>query len=270
MRGEIIEFKDLTDSRELLEAKPPRFFIYFTYLLFVIIVITLIWAHFGRIDTYLRVQGLIRPEEQISVVVNPMSGILETVYIENGAKVSAGDILYVLEFDNIDFILEYYGIRVQEVNDEIRNLQRYRESVIMQENLFTPDEERFYVLVENYLTGLNLAISQFEHDSERIMNRRAGADLARERSTLAEERQRVLIWNLELYITSIDERANFFSYNQPEFYLRITQFIQEYDGLHRTIAEMRESYNLAVIGYEEAQRIEDSDSSREEELTEVF
>lgn len=43
MKTKIVNFEELTDSRELLEAKEPNFIIFFIYLILIIVIITFIW-----------------------------------------------------------------------------------------------------------------------------------------------------------------------------------------------------------------------------------
>ena len=50
MRTEIVNFEDLTDSREMMSAKEPNFIVIFIYLILIIFLAALIWMYFGEID----------------------------------------------------------------------------------------------------------------------------------------------------------------------------------------------------------------------------
>ena len=48
MRGKIIEFKDLSESREVIEHKIPRFMLWFFYFVLLFFASLLIWSYFGE------------------------------------------------------------------------------------------------------------------------------------------------------------------------------------------------------------------------------
>ncbi len=97
MRGIIQEFKDITNSRELLEAKPSPFIAIFIYILIAILLITTIWAYYGEVDIPIKATGVVRPEKKISRIRNKVAGKIIAIYYEEGKKTTKDQVLYKVE-----------------------------------------------------------------------------------------------------------------------------------------------------------------------------
>ena len=63
MRKDIRHLNELSDSREMLEAKPNPLMVWFIYLLLIMIVSALIWIYYGKMDEVVKADGVIRTVE---------------------------------------------------------------------------------------------------------------------------------------------------------------------------------------------------------------
>lgn len=75
------------------------FLVIFNYAVLGIMVVSLIWMYFGKIELVVKSKGLLRPNSQVATVVNTYGGTLEEVYIDDGSIVKKGDTLYAIEHE---------------------------------------------------------------------------------------------------------------------------------------------------------------------------
>ncbi|AKL94342.1 hypothetical protein CACET_c08330 [Clostridium aceticum] len=86
MREIVHNLKDITDSRELLESKPPAFTILFIYILIALLTIAVVWSYIGEMDVVVKADGVVRPNQRISTINNMVGGKVKEVYLEGGKK----------------------------------------------------------------------------------------------------------------------------------------------------------------------------------------
>jgi multidrug efflux pump subunit AcrA (membrane-fusion protein) len=94
MKECILEFKDLTDSREMLDAKAPNFMVWSIYVILSILFGALLWMWFSKMDIVVKAQGIVRPNTVVSSIVNVNDGIIKNLNFYEGKKVKIGVVLY--------------------------------------------------------------------------------------------------------------------------------------------------------------------------------
>jgi len=123
MRSKVIEFKDLSEAREVVEHKIPNFMLWFFYFVLALITLALVWSYFGKKEIVVQASGVVKTEETQSVIPLVNTTVLST-YFEEGEFVSEGDLILELDgrsieadiqtdtnlFDitNIDHVTKYY------------------------------------------------------------------------------------------------------------------------------------------------------------------
>jgi HlyD family type I secretion membrane fusion protein len=93
----IRQLSDMTDSRELMEAKTHPFITWFFAGLVVILLVALTWCYYGEIDIVVKANGVVRPNDNVIKITSRATGKVESVSFKAGQSVRAGDILYTLE-----------------------------------------------------------------------------------------------------------------------------------------------------------------------------
>ena len=88
MKKIIIDMKDISLHKEVYDKNPKIFFVYFIWSVFLMVIIALLWAYFGRMDIVIRAQGVIRPYTETETVINHLSGDIVTVNFVNGMHVN--------------------------------------------------------------------------------------------------------------------------------------------------------------------------------------
>lgn len=143
MHEYIIDIDELTDSRELLESKPPLIIKIFIYLLLFIIITGFVWISVFSIEITTKSQGLIRPIESISSIKNIFSGSIETISFKDGEEVEKGDLLYKIDTTSMDIQKEEILLKIERSKQDKRNLSLYKKSIDAGKNLL-PEESRKY------------------------------------------------------------------------------------------------------------------------------
>ncbi len=144
MKEILVDINELTDSRELYHTKPHPFVWIFTYILLGLVLVSVLWATFGKKEIIVKASGQVRPETGISTVRNIVGGELESTNYKQGITVKAGDILYIIKHDNLLMERESSEGKLKEMGKELENLQIYRKCIASEENKFDPVKEPVY------------------------------------------------------------------------------------------------------------------------------
>ena len=182
--------------------------------------------------------------DPISFVMNTSSGIVDRVYVENGMQVMRGDVLYRLEMHYLELINEGAKYQLLDLEEDLENLRIYRTSVELEENLFTPDEERYYTLVEKFLTEIVHTRLQIGDEAFNFEGQLEGATLLLEEIDLSQKQREDMMENLELYRYSINIRSNLFT--EGQYHIRYTNFELRYNRLQSALSEARILYEGAI------------------------
>ncbi len=168
MKPILIDINKMSDSRELYETRPNPWFSVLIYTMLTIVIVALTWMYFGRIDIVVKSDGIIRPNSQVATVINTYGGKLEEVYIKDGSSVEEGDILYIIEHEELLDELKYYEDQLSDTEDTIQKLGRYKKSIEDETNYFEnkEDEEEYYTKTKSYLLNYKLAESDVTYTAQ--------------------------------------------------------------------------------------------------------
>lgn len=165
MRAIIREMSEMTDSREILEARTHPAITTFIAILVLLLGAGLTWAFIGEIDEVAKASGIVRPNEKVSSIQTSVLGTIESLYVKEGQWVEEEDLLMTLEHDSLQLDHSTKQADLKTIEQEAEFLKRYRDSVEEHKNLFSKELEEetvYYHLVEQYL----LEFSQKELDFE--------------------------------------------------------------------------------------------------------
>ncbi len=171
MKAMILDMKDMSDSKEVYDSKPNIISIIFIYSILIMLTIALIWMYFGRIDVVVKSEGILRPNEQVSTIVNEYGGTLEEVKVTDGDTVLAGDILYVIEHKDLITERDYLENQINDTSKTIELLEKYKESIKADENLFQdiPEEEEYYTKFLSYHLNYKMTEKGIDFSEEERM-----------------------------------------------------------------------------------------------------
>lgn len=158
MKAIIKNINELSDSKELYETKPNPFFAIFIGLLIGIVVAAIIWMYYGEIDIVSKGRGMIRPNEQLSIIRNKSGGVVNSSSLQEGKRVKAGDVLVTIDCAE----QEVKKLQLQEVISEqekiLDNLRTLKKSIESSVNSFNSEHDEAYV--QKYI--------QYEQDFETL------------------------------------------------------------------------------------------------------
>ncbi|OAB40668.1 hypothetical protein PMSD_01865 [Paenibacillus macquariensis subsp. defensor] len=160
----------MSDSREVLESKPSPVIPMFIILVFVLLMSALTWSFFGEMDTVAKANGAVRPNEKVSTIQVAEMGKVEKANYVEGMQVKAGELLLVLDQQELITEMDNRQSDLRDAEDELSYLYKHKESVEKFDNLFSPDipEERsYYDQVEQYL--LDYSRQSIEFHSSKLL-----------------------------------------------------------------------------------------------------
>lgn len=190
MRAVIRDMSDMTDSREILEARTHPAITTFIILLILIIGAGLTWSFFGEIDEVAKASGIIRPNEKVSNIQSPVMGTLESFHVKEGQWVEAGDLLMSLEHESLQLELLTYKDQFSQLEQDVAFLTRYRDSIESHSNLFDKkleDEKVYYHLVEQYLLEYAQKKLQYDTNIKQVEQATGESQLAKEGVSLNQQ-----------------------------------------------------------------------------------
>lgn len=136
MKHIILKISELSDSREIMEQRVFPAGVVFTYIVMIVVAVSLCWSYYGEIDVVIKARGEIKPSSQIHTIKNQTTGVVTQVYIQNGDLVSKGDVLYSINNENLLLKLENAVEESKDRSEELKMLQCFLLSIETDENQF--------------------------------------------------------------------------------------------------------------------------------------
>ena len=161
MKGVVLKFEELSDSREVMESRTPKAI---TVLLLLITIVTgafIAWSVFFRIDDYYTAAGEIRTAGSGSRIM-PLSGGTVSSLKAEGDHVEAGDTILRLDTSQLSEERDRLNGLIREADENKSFCERLKDDVQNGSNSFSPEggEEKYYYEYEKYASQLDLALLQ--------------------------------------------------------------------------------------------------------------
>lgn len=224
MREAIYDIQELTDSREMLEAKPHPFIAVFMYILMTFLAGILIWAYYGEKEIVVKGNAVIRPNENVSTIRNKVLGKVKDINFVEGQSVRTGDVLFTIETEDLEVQEKALRKELETNQKELQYLNRFREAVETDNNLFTPlgeqlEKEYYYKFIK-YKTEYNkldVKLSQTKRKLDQLL--------------ILEE--------------SILQGINLFNQEDRDFYFKVSEYLSEASRLQTLSEQKRKEYELS-------------------------
>lgn len=227
MKEVIQNLSDITDSKEMLEAKPKRFTIIFIYFLIILLLSSFIFTYFGEIDIVIKANGIVRPTESVRNVKNKVLGMVKELHIKDGRQVSEGDILYIINHDNLLVERNLVAADLALLKKEESNLNKLKESIEKEENLFDKDNkdeiDYYFKYVKYSVAQISLNLQKEKSTAENYQAQRDN-NLIANNSRFKLDEVSEYTNGLNLLKQSIIQNKNLFSEQDSVYYKKYLDY----------------------------------------------
>lgn len=151
MSNIIQNLEDITDSKELIEAKPHKFTSIFAYGLIAMLFIALVWSYFGQIDIVTKTTGVIKSVDKTMTVLNEVEGKVTKVNFKEGQKVKKGDTLYKIDCKDAVLNKENYEKQLEILEADLKNTTKLKKSIMEEKNYFTNNNDNDLEFYNKYM-----------------------------------------------------------------------------------------------------------------------
>ncbi|MGU8770842.1 biotin/lipoyl-binding protein, partial [Clostridium perfringens] len=129
MKFKIDNIENLSDSRQVMESKPNKFIMIFIYILIAVIATFLIWAWFSEKEIIVKVQGVVRPDNEIQSISNIVQGEVKSVSMKSGEEVKKGDVLFEINSSELQDKKNQINEQIDYFKTDNENLEKLNKSI---------------------------------------------------------------------------------------------------------------------------------------------
>lgn len=241
----IKDIREVTDSKEMYESKPHPFLSIFIYIILVSMILAGIWMYFGEIDIVSKGRGVVRPNENVSMIRNKVQGEIASCDLEEGKNVKKGDILFTIAHDD----LEIKRLQAEEVFKDTEKrlslLKKFKSSIEQDINLFSQDTEieyyqRYVKYKQDYMSLSNNVNIENKTDEIATTQTKFSKEGYQEKVNEYENSHE----QLKQYKQSIEKGQNIFKDKQCTYALDFNNYLIKINQLERNIVDKQFTYNL--------------------------
>ena len=129
MKPIIVDMKDMSDSTEVYAAKPNRFLVYTIYLILCMLAVTVLWMSLFKMDIVVKSNGIFKGNSDVYEISSSVTGSVKENYVENGQYVEEGEILYVLDIEELSDTILRYQEELEASKNRLEILAAYEKSL---------------------------------------------------------------------------------------------------------------------------------------------
>lgn len=241
MREELKELDELSDSRELLEAKPNPIIPLFIYLFIFMLAIAFIWTYFGEIDEVVKANGVVRTNETVSTIRTQIPSQVTSIHFYEGQSVEKGDVLFTLDQTEQEFQKQLVEDDLNKAEEKKEDLELLKESIQQEEDLLH-EESEVYERYKSYQSNLSLLKQEYEGSLIEVNQSIEGQKI--QEKNLVSERERIEdgIEQLNRLKSAIKNQENVFKTNETPYYNQYIDFQMQVTRMEEIIEERRDEY----------------------------
>ncbi|WP_303821178.1 HlyD family efflux transporter periplasmic adaptor subunit [Ruminococcus flavefaciens] len=255
MKGIVIDLKDISDSREMMESEESPKIRWFIYILLTAVVAAVIFSYIFRIDEYSRVNGEIKTQEAASSVISMNNCKIKQICVTEGQEVKTGDILFLLDSEYTEGQKKILEDKMSTYNSNLANTELLKKSIEENKNLFknTSEDSKFYYRYEQYKNGTLLTAQEIDNTAlnDGLSKEDKENSLASTNSVLIDKKDQLLEYNS---LISCIRNDSIYSGKNRE----VSAVYNEYNTNYQKAYLLSEQYRIA---YESAQNAFDNQSS---------
>lgn len=244
MREDIKNLNELSDSRELLEARPNPMIAWFIYLLLIIFVSAILWTCFGEVDEVVKADGVVRTNETVSTVRNETPRQVKRIAFSEGQHVKKGDILFELDSSEEELQKEKLEEEIVKKEKKLKDVELLKLSIEKGENQIKDkaEDNEYYQRFQAYQS--NLALIKQEHESAKleVSENRESQKSQKESIQSQKERLESKSGQLKRLRDAINNKKNVFKKEETPYYDLFLEIDGMIEQLDKTVNETKEAY----------------------------
>ncbi|MGF6990555.1 multidrug efflux pump subunit AcrA (membrane-fusion protein) [Lachnospiraceae bacterium PM6-15] len=229
MKPVIFEIEDLSESTEVYESRPKPIFSLLLYIVLLLIIFLVAWMYFFKIDILVKAKGTVTTSDAKSTITNSIGGTIEECYIEDGAVVVEGDVLFVIDTEEQTVQLKGYKEQYDNIKEKTEMIDAYLSWLDDSEvDLKSFESNKYY---EEYISRKKKieAAVQSVNSENNILVKRKDLELGLNSNSI-EYHQEEIRKHFQL-IEAIQLRYNSFYSNEVYFYSKVEEYIAQYNSL---------------------------------------
>jgi membrane fusion protein, peptide pheromone/bacteriocin exporter len=248
MKGIILEMKELTDSREVMESKENPKMSTFLYIIVSLLVVSIIFSCVLEIDEYVKLNGEIKTKNISSSVMATSTCKINEINIEEGQYVNKGDVLFVLDTGYAEEQKNIIETSLQELKIRKENIEILKKSVLEDKNYFSENENSdFFYRYEQYKNAVKSKTNE-------IGNSKINTDLSKKETEnlLNEINEKIKSFQIEhdeYIILKNSIINNDIVYPENNGYSLYLEYKSKYDKLQLTYEQYKEEYTTLEKKY---------------------
>lgn len=254
LKGIVLDIKDITDSREVMESKEPPKIRWFIYILLIIIAVAIVFACFFEIDEYTKVNGEIKALDASSSVISSSNCKLKEICVSEGQTVKEGDVLFILDADYAKEQKEILESKLSGYQSDLANTELLKECIEKNENLFKNNkaDSKYFYRYEQYKNEVLLSAQEIGKSqlSSNLTNEEKQNNLDAAKRSIADKKNELTEYQLLLKCVKND--CEYTGNNNV-----VNASYAEYDTSYRKSVLLRDQY-LSTYEAIEAQYNEQS------------
>ena len=172
MKKVLLDFKELSDSKEYYSNRPNPFIAIFIYCILALLAAAFTYSYFGRIEIVARSTGTILPNERIGSVSSLTGGRIMEINFHDGQTVTEGDILLTVDSTELLLSLTFLQENRAEAGFRLEMQEKYILSLQEGKNHFSGDRDSeeypYYVQYENYALALLESENNLTYEENKV------------------------------------------------------------------------------------------------------
>ena len=239
MKGIVLDIKDITDSREVMESKEPPKIRWFIYILLIVIAVAIVFSCFFEIDEYTKVSGEIKTLDASSSVISSSNCKLKEICVSEGQTVKEGDVLFILDADYAKEQKEILESKLSAYQSDLANTELLKECIEKNENLFKNNEadSKYFYRYEQYKNEVLLSAQEIGKSqlSSNLTNEEKNNNLDSAKSSIADKKNELTEY--QLLLECVENDYEYTGNNDV-----VSASYAEYDTSYRKSALLRDQY----------------------------
>lgn len=241
----IQNIEEISDSREMYEAKPHYFVHIFIYGALVIVLCISLWLYFGKVDIVAKGEGVVRPNENVSALRNQVEGTIKNLNIEEGKHVKKGDLLVEINHEDLEIQYTQAGEGLKDAQNTLGQMIKLRDSIEQEQNLFSAETEQAYYnryikYEQDYLALKNKQLIDGKNEEIDINE----VEINKRIYEYKIENNSKEINELKLFEQSVQQEKNYFQDKGSKYALELSNLLAEFEALDGEIQKKKVEYDL--------------------------